>query len=245
MSFRRFLLSFVWFPAWTHLQSVTCLTLNFQQRWHSISFASSETSTYQVGSPVSSNAISRGCQPRLMSKRNNNDDEKSEIELVMDPGLWTTDFLALILASQLIGLLDVINSPEFTENGGWFQPIPAVPSTLDDLVQRISSFGISWAIASASVIFLAKIKQSLSDASAPNKSDGDQHSAITINSYVQTLIIFGIVQFLFQTFFHGSSEASDFAYSNADMTLGALRNSYFVGLSTVGLRYLYRQYFLP
>ncbi|KAL3939964.1 MAG: hypothetical protein SGARI_001171, partial [Bacillariaceae sp.] len=46
------------------------------------------------------------------------------------------DAFAILLACQLTGLLDVVNDPQFTQAGGWLQPIPAVPPTLGILVQR-------------------------------------------------------------------------------------------------------------
>ena len=167
-----------------------------------------------------------------------------DVALLMDPGLWTSDFLALILASQLIGLLNVINSPEFIANGGWFQPIPAVPSTLDDLVQRISSFAITWAIASTSVVSLTKT--TANDAVQQNSSDeGD--TSIILQKNIESLAVFGILQIIGNGIVSGLEGANDLANIDGNPVMpwwDIVRNCYYVGLSTSGLRYLYDQYFL-
>ena len=151
----------------------------------------------------------------------------SDVSLLKDPGLWISDFMALILASQLIGLLGVINSPEFIQNGGWFQPISAIPSTLDDLVQRISTFGIVWGIAFSSTIFLVSVvntKQLSTSTSTtasvaaavkinklyPNKEkqnttssyrDSDRNiTTILLQRNIQTLILFGIFRIMLGIF---------------------------------------------
>jgi hypothetical protein len=176
----------------------------------------------------------------------------------MDPGLWTSDFLAILLASQLIGLLDVVNSAEFIQNGGWFQPIPAVPSTLDDLVRRISSFAVLWAIASASVISFAKKTTTTTNPSSKNvasttvvqqqtnRSDGSDTSEI-LKRNIQTLVVFGVLQIVGNGIILGMDNSNDglVADGNAALSwLNVLRNCYYVGLSTSGLRFLYGRYFL-
>jgi hypothetical protein len=144
----------------------------------------------------------------------------SDVSLLIDPGLWISDFMALLLASQLIGLLGVINNPEFIQNGGWFQPIPAIPSTLNDLVQRISTFAILWGIAFSSTIFLVSVntKETSTTAAAaaaeavknnnlyPNKEkqnttsgyrDSDRNNTtIILQRNIQTLILFGIFRII-------------------------------------------------
>lgn len=46
------------------------------------------------------------------------------------------DVVAIFLACQLLGLLDVLNDSDFWSSGGWLQPIPAAPRSLPTLVQR-------------------------------------------------------------------------------------------------------------
>jgi hypothetical protein len=60
------------------------------------------------------------------------------------PGLLITDTLAIAIASQLMGLLDVLNDPIFWSKGGWFQPLPVIPSTLGILVERFATLTVTW-----------------------------------------------------------------------------------------------------
>ena len=76
----------------------------------------------------------------LHGKNSDNHDSEESI----DPGLLTVDILAILVASQLIGLVDVLNDASFWENGGFAQPLPAVPATLGDFVQRTSSACVCW-----------------------------------------------------------------------------------------------------
>lgn len=204
-----------------HFPSTTCMDLTIQ-KW---------------------NYMGRRTQLRSKNLNDDSDDDKKptatttmspEVSLLLDPGLWASDFLALILASQLIGLLNVLNSPEFIYNGGWLQPIPAVPSTLDDLVQRISVFGVTWAMASASVIFFAKTK-------ALSKSSSEESdTSIILKKNVQTLAVFGVLLLVGNGIVFGLGNA----IIDGSPWLEVLRNCYYVGLSTSGLRFLYGRYFL-
>lgn len=58
-----------------------------------------------------------------------------------------TDVGSILLAMQLMALVDVINDPVFWQNGGWNQPIPAVPKTFNTLMQRDSIVTITWTLA--------------------------------------------------------------------------------------------------
>ena len=152
--------------------------------------------------------------------------------------------MALILASQLIGLLNILNSPEFVVNGGWFQPIPAVPSTLGELVQRISTFGIAWTIASASMVFFAKTATS---ADTPQNILEDSETTMILKRNAPTLVVFGLLLFLGNGIAFGFQGADGLTNADGNQVipwLDALRNCYYVGLSTSGLRFLYGRYFL-
>ena len=197
--------------------------------------------------------------------KNNDDETKSnqkvttpaslDSPLLVDPGLWISDFLALILASQLIGLLNVVNNPEFIRNGGWFQPIPAVPSTLDELVLRISSFSIMWAIASATVISFASTTSTIgeSNTSIAKETGSDRSDTnVILKRNIQNLVIFFALQIIanwigFELGFgndHVNNDGFLIGEKSVIPWLDVLRNCYFVGLSTSGLRFLYGRYFL-
>jgi len=67
--------------------------------------------------------------------------------LIQDPRLLAGDVVSIALASQLLGLVDVLNDPTFWQQGGWLQPISTTESTLPILVQRDSILSICWLIA--------------------------------------------------------------------------------------------------
>lgn len=61
---------------------------------------------------------------------------------MMNPILVYTDIFAILIACQLMGLLDVLNDSTFWMNGGWFQPITFVSTesaTLPIFVQRVAN----------------------------------------------------------------------------------------------------------
>jgi hypothetical protein len=60
------------------------------------------------------------------------------------PGLLIADTVAIAIASQLVGLLDVLNDPIFWSMGGWLQPVPVIPSTLGILVERFATLTVTW-----------------------------------------------------------------------------------------------------
>ena len=62
------------------------------------------------------------------SSVNENYNMMSRISMI-DPILVYTDIFAILIASQLMGLLDVLNDSTFWMNGGWFQPINIVSTT--------------------------------------------------------------------------------------------------------------------
>jgi len=179
---------------------------------------------------------------------NNNDESNTETEkaLLSDPGLWAADFLALILAAQLIGLSKIVNNPEFVRNGGWFQPIPAVPSTLGELVERISSFGVSWGIACVVVAATAGKNQGTVDANQDAESPG-VGVRVLIGRNLPTLAVFAVLQVLGTLALVGLENGNGSGISgdpSGSLLLDVLRNCYYVGLTTSGLRYLYGRYFL-
>ena len=178
----------------------------------------------------------------LTSRKNpeDNNDEKKTISsfLLPDRGVYVADGLALVLASQLIGLLNIINNPEWIRKGGWFQPI-GVPKTLDELVIRISFFAVVWAISSVLVVVTTTTVST--NTNDPNKNDDTSSTTTTtlLKNNLQTLVVFGLLQLL------GYGTVGSLTTTDSGIPwLEILRNSYYVGLSTLGLRFLYGQYFL-
>jgi hypothetical protein len=52
--------------------------------------------------------------------------------------ILAADLVGVAIACQLLGLVDVLSDRSFWAQGGWLQPIPAIPTSLSVLVQRIS-----------------------------------------------------------------------------------------------------------
>lgn len=75
-----------------------------------------------------------------------NQDEQQQQVLIPDSSVLVGDLLGVLIACQLLGLLDAVNDPTFEEKGGWLQPIlGAAPfSTLPLLVERVSENSILW-----------------------------------------------------------------------------------------------------
>lgn len=136
-------------------------------------------------------------------------------------GLLACDMFAILIASQLMGLLDVLNDPEFARNGGWFQPIPAVPSTLGILAERVALNGALWFPSSF-------VRVSLS-----TKKDTEQAGSDWFLDALPTLILFSTFRVAI-----GIAVLHDEA-----ALLHSLRDCYFVGLATVSFRFLFQRYF--
>jgi hypothetical protein len=80
--------------------------------------------------------------PTCLQAGKNNDDDS------FDANLLKGDIVAILVASQLIGLLDSLNDDLFWEHGGFAQPLPIVPHTLGTFVQRTSLGCVCWIIPS-------------------------------------------------------------------------------------------------
>ncbi len=144
---------------------------------------------------------------------------------VSDQGQLTCDMCAILIASQLIGLLDVVNDPVFLRNGGWLQPIPAVPSTLDSLIQRVALISCIWFPLS---IFRLPFVQ--------NASNFVEKDRVWLVEVAFTFLLFSVLRF-------GIASTMSF-FSGQDIdTLHILRDCYLVGLTATSFRLLYREYF--
>lgn len=100
------------------------------------------------------------CTISLLDRKDETDVEKEnrilesdDLLSSLDPGILCTDLLALAVACEMMGLLDVlIGDPNFWKNGGWFQPIISeAPSTLPILLQRFSTNGVVYIACAASL----------------------------------------------------------------------------------------------
>ena len=154
---------------------------------------------------------------------------------IQDETLVVVDILAIAIAAQLIGLLDVVNNPEFIQNGGWFQPIPAIPPTLNVLIQRFSILTISW-------MTVALLFRKDSFVGSGSGAGDDESSITTIQTGLRILLDFTILRLVVGIlfFFVGATGGIDDDPLNLSFVLlQLLRDCYFVGLSVTGFRFLY------
>jgi hypothetical protein len=164
---------------------------------------------------------------------NNNSDAAS---------LLLVDGFAIVLASQLMGLLDIVSDPDFINAGGWFQPIPAVPSTLGRLVERIASLGTLW-------ILVVTVQDNIlgrSREDSTNMRAREDESMVPVMDW-QALGVFFVLRlsggFLLFSLGDNITISSFIEATKDDWIVTSLRDCYLVGLISLSLRYLYRQYF--
>ena len=82
----------------------------------------------------------------LFSQRNNITNSESLEDLVtIHTPLLIADIFSIVLATQLLGLADTLNDPNFWDDGGWFQPVTMRSTYIfPTLIQRFSILAISW-----------------------------------------------------------------------------------------------------
>ena len=176
-------------------------------------------------------------------------EELGDILRIEQSGLVTADIFAIAIASQLMGLLDVLNDPTFYQNGGWFQSIPTVPTTFGTLIQRFSILTITWIICAIlrGGYTNDAIESSSSSSSSNTNDDGDGIMlSPSIQSSLKIWITFCIVRFGFgiALAYISTQDYSIFAdASNIDLLGELTRQCYIVGLTTFTARYLYSRLF--
>lgn len=105
-----------------------------------------------AGYPPMNRSLQTRSTTTLFERSSKNDNEPQEDVLAsVDSGPLLADIMAIAIACQLMGLLDVLGDSSFWANGGWFQPIPAAPSTLPVLIQRVSLNCVLFFVASLSL----------------------------------------------------------------------------------------------
>ena len=143
------------------------------------------------------------------------------------------DAFAILLASQLMGLLDVVNDPHFAQAGGWLQPIPAVPSTLGILVQRVALLGVLWIVASTTVS-MDDTNRKGTENTFPSWNDGKP-----LAIFASLRVVVGAIY----TILSSSSSTDTLLPDSTDWLASSLRDGYFVALFVVTLRFLYKKLF--
>ena len=169
-------------------------------------------------------------EPLAMTRNNITTDESGQDQKplkvsfgIEDQGLLACDLFAILIASQLLGLLDVINDPEFSRNGGWLQPIPAMPSTLNALIEKTALLSLIW-------FPLSTIRIPSFTTNPENASDSNG-----LDEALKTVTLFCV--------FRLGAAAAISSISSVDFDgFDVLRDCYLVGLATVSFRFLYSQY---
>ena len=189
---------------------------------------------------------------RQLNEGNNSKPQEKELmgDLIRieQTGLVTADIFAIAIASQLMGLLDVLNDPTFYQNGGWFQSIPTVPTTFGTLIQRFSLLTITWIV--CAILrggYTNGAIESSSSSSSSNTNDGDGVMlSPSIQLSLKIWITFCIFRFGFGTAlaYLSTQDYSIFADGTNTDLLGELtRQCYIVGLTTFTARYFYSRLF--
>jgi hypothetical protein len=144
---------------------------------------------------------------------------------IEEPGLLIADLFAIAIASQLMGLLDVVNDPIFYLKGGWTQPLPVVPSTLDVLVGRFSLLSVIW-------ILVGIFRK---DAFVAKSVETDK---MAIQKALRILVDFSLIRVAFAV---AIGCANNYGGDIGIEIATALRQCYFVGLGIPAMRFLYSQ----
>jgi hypothetical protein len=152
---------------------------------------------------------------------------------VEEQGIIACDMFAIVIACQLMGLVDIVNDPEFSRSGGWLQPIPLIPSTLGILVQRIVLFAFIWIPLSFIRLPTMALMDDASKAKVREQFDDPQPG---IRLAIQTAVLFSVARIAMAV------AISPMSLSHLD-AIDTLRDCYFVTLTTVSFRFVYRQYF--
>jgi len=142
------------------------------------------------------------------------------------------DLIAITVACELMGLLDVLGDPTFWKNGGWFQAIPAAPSTLPVLVQRLSINSVLFVTASLGL-------------SGYDNNNNQTSTKSVLTTALQTSGVFAVVRIAVGVALGATvlSENST-SFSWDVLVVEVLRECYVVALATTAGRYvLYSLFF--
>lgn len=152
----------------------------------------------------------------LFNADNDNDNNGDNLQLLPEPEFIISDAFAILVASELMGILDDVNDPDFQ---GWLAPISGVPETLSELFVRFSFFSVLW--------FGSNIV-------AGQVAWAEERRTGTIAGALQAGVMFCLGRVAFEIALHEQDPN----------LLLVLRDGYIVTLATTAFRFLYGQYFL-
>jgi hypothetical protein len=211
----------------------TTATLSMFSLWNASAFlANARTSVIPHGSSSigygSALSYREFLRPLAMAQNTTRESDQLSPKIkafgIEDQGILACDLFAILIASQLMGLLDVVNDPEFSRNGGWLQPIPALPSTLNALIEKIAALSLLWF--PLSTIRMPSFSTESADESGMNG----------LGEVLNTIALFCVFRLGAAVVISNISSVDFDVFS-------VLRDCYFIGLATVSFRFLYSQYF--
>ena len=234
-----------------------------QQQQHSSSSWSGGTKMRGRGQPPGNNNSPSGLEVLLSEKSNPNSDpdpapqqqpqppapEPQEGLELVDTGLLFADIMAVAIACQFMGLMDVLGDSDFWKNGGWFQPIQLLytstttssPSTLPVLVQRFSLNTILWV--AASWCLGGYNADSSSSSSAPTTTTTTQQDTLLLSALQRSAVysvlrtVMGVAMSLWLVSSSSSDNHHPTLASLEDM-IQILRECYTVSLTAIAARYV-------
>ena len=167
---------------------------------------------------------------------------------------WVADGLALVIATELQGLIQVVTDPTFVAQGGWMQPIlssSTSSSTLPLWVQRCSLDCLVWALSLQGTVygmsFLATSSR-MQSRTEDNRLDSlvdtkTTHGSDSFQCTITTVIVFGIVRLGVAVLLAGT-DASLLANdsSHPSVLLQGLVDTYYVALAVLTRHILSNRY---
>jgi drug/metabolite transporter superfamily protein YnfA len=164
-----------------------------------------------------------------------NDNERigiSQLSMI-DPILVYADIFAVVIACQLMGLIDVLNDDTFWRNGGWFQPIVIdSSSTLPIFLRRVATDSVCYILTTFVVIRGSyEIHTALRSSHTIFRM---MISSILIFTFARLGTIF--VQILFDTQGVDINDFVGFFINHSGQIVEILRESYCIALTTTSVR---------
>lgn len=130
-----------------------CLSLSLNKK-RTIPVSSYHRLSMKHEESENSNSLSDNQRQQQRESDKDENTPKKDFFYIPETRILAGDICTILMACQLLGLVDVFNRPEFWANGGFNQPIGLGPpdpitgaSTLVKLVQRDSVMSISWVLA--------------------------------------------------------------------------------------------------
>jgi hypothetical protein len=155
---------------------------------------------------------------------------------LVDSTLIYTDIFAIVIACQLMGLIDVLNNPIFWENGGWIQPILLADSTstLPIFLQRVAVNSVSYIC--STFCFVAGAYQVDCALQTPLSISRITKSSMVVFTIVRLGIWIGIVLITQQSSMEYNDDIFEKVVSQRDGFSELLRECYFIATTTTAGR---------